>query len=134
MHTFQFVYSMYHSIVFSKHWLEYWYNDRTKTMLLNYINCIRSIWLRYNNTFLFCLLIWRHNNNMSFSAKDADNDKESGTNCAYYHRGGWWWKDCEYPWLTTPHGSDRLKSRGSSMYTSIFWYPQDKTSVKMMLS
>ncbi|XP_076337572.1 techylectin-5B-like [Tachypleus tridentatus] len=32
-------------------------------------------------------------NNMMFSAKDKDNDKNSGS-CAQNHKGGWWYNSC----------------------------------------
>ncbi len=71
---------------------------------------------------------------MSFSAKDADNDKHSGTHCAHKYRGGWWWNSCGIVGLTTLHRSDGLKDRGTSHDSYIYWFPNKLTSVKMMVS
>ncbi len=29
-----------------------------------------------------------------FTTKDQDNDRRSGSNCAYLYMGGWWYNNC----------------------------------------
>ncbi|KAK3084204.1 hypothetical protein FSP39_009993 [Pinctada imbricata] len=46
------------------------------------------------------------NNNMMFSTKDRDNDQWDKL-CANHHKGGWWFKKCEYGCLNCKYlGSD----------------------------
>ena len=63
-----------------------------------------------------------------FSTYDSDNDA-SGTNCAYVHQAGWWYKGCYHAHLNGPHirpthaGVDRthaiLEWYDGSQYTSM---------------
>ena len=35
-----------------------------------------------------------YHNNMAFTTKDRDSDKDTGSNCAVSYTGAWWYKNC----------------------------------------
>ena len=43
-----------------------------------------------------------YQNHMQFSTYDSDNDAH-GSNCAYVHQAGWWYKGCYQAHLNGPH-------------------------------
>ena len=56
-----------------------------------------------------------------FTTYDKDNDNNTG-NCASYHKGGWWFKNCYTCVLTGPH-SDSLQT-----FNRIAWYDGSPSS------
>ena len=55
-----------------------------------------------------------YHNNMAFSTKDRDNDRDSG-NCAVSYTGAWWYKNCHHSNLNGKYG----KNQG---YRWVHWY------------
>ena len=54
-------------------------------------------------------LAWH--NNMAFTTKDRDNDKDS-TNCAAYYTGAWWYNSCHYSNLNGKYLGDTTSPKG----------------------
>ena len=44
-------------------------------------------------------------NDMPFTTRDADNDKNADGNCAALNMGGWWFKNCFQALLTGPYSN-----------------------------
>ncbi|XP_076333988.1 techylectin-5B-like [Tachypleus tridentatus] len=57
-----------------------------------------------------------HHNNMMFSTKDKDNDKNSG-NCVENYKGGWWYNSCYFSNLNGMYYTEDKEDD-----TSINWY------------
>ncbi|XP_050082298.1 fibrinogen C domain-containing protein 1-like [Anopheles aquasalis] len=55
-------------------------------------------------------------NEMMFTTRDRDNDKDK-ENCARQYNGGWWFKNCHIAFLHGPYVNNSGKKSG------IFWYP-----------
>ena len=51
-------------------------------------------------------------NNMAFTTKDRDNDKDSGLNCAARWTGAWWYHSCQYCNLNGKYLGDKIDTRG----------------------
>ena len=45
-----------------------------------------------------------YHNEMAFTTKDRDNDKQNSYNCAVRERGAWWFKSCQYSNLNGNYG------------------------------
>ena len=87
-----------------------------------------------------CLIT--HNQNMPFSAKDADRDNLGDKNCAQFHTGGFWYNTCSachptakyYPGgdYTNPDGdgNNGIQWRSWSLHTS-FWYSLKTVDMKL---
>jgi len=54
-------------------------------------------------------------NNMAFSTKDRDNDRDS-SHCAVGHTGAWWYSACYYSNLNGQHMRHKSDSRGAVWY------------------
>ena len=54
-------------------------------------------------------------NGTFFSTYDNDNDIHSTLNCAYNHKGGWWFVGCFNSFLTGPHTDSQVWQR-------LLWY------------
>ena len=62
-------------------------------------------------------LTWHRN--MSFSAKDQDNDQASGASCAILCEGAWWYSACHSSNLNGRY----LNGNHSSYANGVNWYP-----------
>ena len=54
-------------------------------------------------------------NNMAFSTKDTDNDRDSN-HCALLHTGAWWYGTCYHSNLNGKYLGDKYDSRGVTWY------------------
>ena len=45
----------------------------------------------------------RYHNNQQFTTYDRDNDERSGSNCAFFFQGGWWYNNCYHANLNGLH-------------------------------
>ena len=54
----------------------------------------------------------RHNN-MAFTTKDRDNDRDSRYNCAVEWTGAWWYEDCYSSNLNGQYQGDKSDGRGA---------------------
>ena len=54
-------------------------------------------------------------NNMAFSTKDSDNDRDSN-HCAMLHTGAWWYGTCYHSNLNGKYLGDNYDSRGVTWY------------------
>ena len=58
-----------------------------------------------------------HNlNNMAFTAKDRDNDRDGGGNCAVARTGAWWYNDCQHSNL-----NGKYLGKGKNSWQSVMW-------------
>ena len=57
-----------------------------------------------------------YHNNMAFSTKDRDNDRQSSTNCAVRSTGAWWYHSCYYSNLNGKYLGDKSHHRGATWY------------------
>ncbi|XP_076340091.1 techylectin-5B-like [Tachypleus tridentatus] len=58
-------------------------------------------------------------NNMMFSAKDKDNDNNSGI-CAQNYKGGWWYNSCYHSYLNGLYFTeDKIDATGFSWYYTL---------------
>ena len=55
-------------------------------------------------------LAWH--NNMAFSTKDRDNDRDSSRNCAVEYTGAWWYNGCHRSNLNGKYLGDKSDDRG----------------------
>ena len=55
-----------------------------------------------------------NHNNMAFSTKDRDNDRNGGK-CAVSYTGAWWYNSCHYSNLNGKYGNDQLDK-------GLYWY------------
>ena len=56
-----------------------------------------------------------YHNNMAFTTKDRDNDRNSN-NCAEYHAGAWWYNNCLHSNLNGQYLGDKRDARGAGWY------------------
>ena len=54
--------------------------------------------------------------NMAFSAKDRDNDRWPGGNCAVYSKGAWWLNNCHYSNLNGKYLGDTTNREGVAWF------------------
>ena len=55
-------------------------------------------------------------NNMAFSTKDRDNDRNSGYNCAVYFTGAWWYDSCQLSNLNGKYLGEKIDRRAARWY------------------
>ena len=58
-----------------------------------------------------------YHNNMAFTTKDRDNDRERRENCAVAWTGAWWYKNCHVTNLNGRYLGEKYNDRGA------VWYP-----------
>jgi len=57
-----------------------------------------------------------YHNNMPFTTKDRDNDRDSSQNCAVKCTGAWWYQDCQYSNLNGQYLGEKQNWQG------VIWY------------
>ena len=70
-----------------------------------------------------------HSNNRYFSTKDRDNDA-TGSNCASYRKGGWWWGSCGHTNPNGLHSSSTTHHRPSATTGSWVYYPNYEMKIR----
>ncbi|KXJ18681.1 Fibrinogen C domain-containing protein 1 [Exaiptasia diaphana] len=68
-----------------------------------------------------------YHNNMAFTTKDRDNDKDS-RNCATQYIGAWWYEGCHHSNLNGKYLGNKLSSQGITWYHFHGKYQSLKTS------
>ncbi|KAL9967645.1 hypothetical protein ACROYT_G025922 [Oculina patagonica] len=75
--------------------------------------------------------LMEYHNNMAFSTKDRDNDRDSSTNCAVSWTGAWWYNDCYESNLNGQYMRGRNDGRGATWYRFRDWRPLKFTEIKL---
>ena len=57
-----------------------------------------------------------YQNNMTFTTKDRDNDRDDSRNCAVRFTGAWWYKSCHLSNLNGQYLGDKIDWRGVRWY------------------
>ena len=73
-----------------------------------------------------------YHNNMQFSTKDRDHDKEGNQHCAQGFTGGWWYKKCHNVHPTGIWGS-KDRAKGINWY-SITTHTDSLSSITMKVT
>lgn len=69
----------------------------------------------------------KRHNQMKFSTKDQENDKDSSRDCSNLFKGAWWYNDCHNSNLNGLY-------QKSSGYSGVHWHHTKNTAYSMKFS